>query len=116
MPIPRPVACRELGLIYPSASIAALDQGLDCVTVNHSAAGTHGLPHYGGLTWDYVDDISFGDGFCAVYKPLPPRNVPGPFTGYAHSMATRTKMSMAKKDKRVSVVGLRPNGSGSSPL
>jgi hypothetical protein len=107
--LPRPVACRELGIIYPSASAAAADLRLDPVTLNHAAAKSHGMLMYGGLTWDYVEDLVFRDGFSATRERVP-TFLPGPFTGRQHSPETKTRMSVAKMAKRVPVVAIDETG------
>lgn len=103
----RPVACIELGIIYPSATIAALDLKLDPVTIARCANDRLRQMHeQGRFTYRGAGKVNLpkthgGYTFAQVEGAEP--HTPGPFYGHTHTPETKLKMSIAKNAKKHAV-------------
>lgn len=102
------VANETIGILYPSAAIAALDLGLDKQVVRNAAARRLRMHHYAGMTWSERRDL-FSNGFGFTKKdPQYQTTGVSAFAGHKHTLLTRAKMSQAKDPKKVRLVATNP--------
>lgn len=100
------IANNTLGIIYPSATVAAADLGLDQQVLRNAANKVCRMSSYAGMDWDARRDLH-SDGFKFT-RGDPGYKATSGFAGHKHTLLTKAKMSMAKDPKKTRLVATNP--------